>query len=147
MYSKIIIAITLLFTAILFYLANKYNAVADLKFAYPKDFVPYYEAAADQFLLVGSLICMASWILVNVLSIKNNQLFWLWIPFLFTAFVAIIMSYQNEELFHFKKANGMWKGGFSLSYFFGIAIIIIAAIVIVINFFILKYILKKINRT
>jgi len=148
MYTKITVAITLIFAAILFYLANKYNAVGDFKLAYPNDFVPYYENAANQFLLAGTVVCFVSWIWVNIVSIETKQLFWLCIPILFTVVVALMMSYHEEQLFHFKKTNGMWKGGFSLSYFFGIAIVIVAAIVISINFLVLKYILKqKNNRT
>ena len=143
MYTKITIAITLLFAAVLFYFASKYNAVADFKFAYPKDFVPYYESAANQFLLAGTVVCLAIWIWVNIVCIKTQQLFWLWIPFLFTAVVALIMSNHEENLFHFKKANGMWSGDFSLSYFFGVAIMVVAAVVVLVNFFVLKNILRK----
>ena len=143
MYTKITIAITLIFATVIFYLADKYNAVADFKFAYPKDFVPYYEAAANQFLLAGIIVYLVSWIWVNIVAIKTNQLFWLWIPFLFTVVIALMMSNQEENLFHFKKANGMWNGGFSLSYFFGIAIILVAAVVVLVNFFVLKNMLKK----
>ena len=112
MYRKISIIIILLFAAILFFAANKYNEVNDLKFANAKDVVPYYEAAANQFLLVGTVICFASWVWVNFVAIKTKQLFWLWIPFLFTIVVAITNSYQEEQLFHFKKANGLWNGDF-----------------------------------
>jgi len=58
----------------------------------------------------------------------------LWIPFLCTVFIAITNSYQEEQLFHFKKANGLWNGGFSLSYFFGPGRIFIAGFVILINY-------------
>jgi len=143
MYRKISIIIILLFAAILFFAANKYNAVNDLKFASAKDVVPYYEAAANQFLLVGTVICFASWVWVNVVAIKTKQLFWLWIPFLFTIVVAIANSYQEEQLFHFKKANGLWKGGFSLSYFFGIGTILIAGSILLINYWGLKKICKR----
>lgn len=143
MFKKITIIITLLFAGILFYLANKFNTVNDLKFANAKDFVPYYEAATNQFWLLGVVICFASLVWVDMVAIKTKQLFWLWIPFLFTVVVAITNSYQEEQLFHFKKANGLWNGGFSLSYFFGLGQIFIAGFVILINYKGFKKYFKK----
>ncbi len=143
MYKKLTIIIAVVFTALLFYVANRFNAVNNLKLANAKDFVPYCEAAANQFWLVGIVICFASWVWVNFVTIKTKQLFWLWIPFLFTIVVAIANSYQEEQLFHFKKANGLWKGGFSLSYFFGIGVIFFAGFIILIDYLGLKRYFKR----
>jgi len=143
MLKKITIIVSMVFTAILFYVAYKYDAINNFKFASPKDFVPYYEAAANQFWLVGMIICFTSWLWVAIVAIKTKQLFWLWIPFIFTVFVALRNSYHDEQLFHFKKANGLWNGGFSLSYFFGIGIILIAGLIILINYFGLKKYFQK----
>jgi len=96
MFKKISIIITLLFAAILFYTANKYNTVTDFKFANAKDFVPYYEAATNQFWLLGVVICFVSLVWVDIVAIKTKQLFWLWIPFLCTVVVALTNSYQEE---------------------------------------------------
>lgn len=49
MYKKITVMLTLVFTAVLFYVANKYYAVKEYKFAYPKDFVQNYVKAASVF--------------------------------------------------------------------------------------------------
>lgn len=99
--------------------------------------------AADDFINVGFIICILSWIWTNLFVVKTKQLFWFFIPFLFTVFVSWIMSWQDEDIFIINKQNGLWKGGFSLSYFFGIAIIIFAAVLLVINYFILKRKIKK----
>jgi len=134
MLKKITIAITLIFTVTLFYLSNKYDAVGNFKFAAPKDFVPYYEAAVNQFWLAGIIICFVSWVWVDVVIIKTRQLFWLWLPSLFIVFVAIINSKQEEQLFHFKKANGLWKGG-ALSYFVAAGLIFISGVILLLNYF------------
>ena len=143
MYKKVTIILIFLCIAILFYVANKYNAVNDFKFAAAKDFVPYYEAAANQFWLVGIIISFIIWIWIDVVVIKTKQLYWLWIPLVFIAVIAITNSLYEEQLFHFKKANGMWKGGFSLSFFFNIGIIVIAAFLLLFNYFGFKMYFKK----
>jgi hypothetical protein len=126
-------------------LANNFNAVNDFKFASPKDFIPYYEVATDQFSIVGFALCFLVLIWVEVVIIKTKQLFWLWIPFLFVVLVAVTLSYHQEHLFHFKKENGLWEGGFSLSYFVCAGIIFIAGSIILLNYFVCKNILKKIK--
>ena len=135
MYKKITLIIIILFTSSLLYLANKYNAVNENKFTYPKDFLPHYEQALNQFSIVGTIICFACWIWVDIVVIKTKQLFWLFIPFLFTVFVALTYSNQSEKLFHFKKASGLWNGSFSMSGFFSYLIIIGAAFVLLLNYF------------
>lgn len=143
MYPKTTIAITIIFGAVLFFLANKYNAVSEYKFAYPKDFLPYYEQASNQFSIVGAIICFAIWIWVDVVIVKTKQLFWLIIPFLFIVFVALTSSNQSEKLFHFKKDNGLWNGSFSMSGIFSYFLIFLSAIVLAINYFGLKMYFKK----
>jgi hypothetical protein len=138
MYKKITIIIIFLFSGVLLCVASKYNAVNYFKFATAKDFIPYYEVAVNQFWLIGFTLCFVSWVWVNVVAIKTQQFFWLWLPLLFIVFVALANSYHEEQLFHFKKANGLWKGGFSLSYFIGIGTIIITGFILLINYFVLK---------
>ena len=143
MYQKLTIILTLLFSAILFYLANKYNAVGEYKFFNAKDFVPYYEKTSNQFSIVGTIICFLSWIWAEVVIVKTKQFFWLTIPFLFIVIVALTYVNQSEKLFHFKKTNGLWDGSFSLSGIFSYLIIIVAAFVIAVNYFGFKMYFKK----
>lgn len=142
MYHKINIAINLLFVVVLSYLAINYAQIHDYNLPALQK-VKLLNKSADNFSNVGFIICIVSWIWTNVFVIKTKQLFWLCISFLFTVFVSWIMSWQDEDIFIFNKQNGLWKGGFSLSYFFGTAIIIFAAVLLVINYFILKSKIKK----
>ncbi len=142
MYKKITITLTLLSVAALIFLANNYYTVQDYKLI-ANEKINYLNKAADSFYTYGFIICALSWVWVNIVALKTKQLFWLWIPFLFTCFVAYKMSYHAEDIFIFNKQNGMWKGGFSVSYFVGIVMVVLAAVVLLLNFFILKMINKK----
>ena len=142
MYKKITIIISFLLAAVLGYLQYRYFQ-AQSSTAFGAEKVSLLNTAADNFSNVGFIICISTWVLVNITSVKTKQLFWLCIPFLFTVFVSWIMSWQDEDIFIFNKQNGLWKGGFSLSYFFGTAIIIFAAVLLVINYSILKSKMKK----
>jgi hypothetical protein len=142
MYKKTTIVLSLLLTAILFYFAYQYYLVQDYKLIAAKK-INYLNKAAYKFCTYGFIICATSWVWANIAAVKTKQFFGLWIPFLFTAFVAWLMSYHAEDIFIFNKENGMWKGGFSVSYFAGVIIIVIAAIVLLFNYIILKMISKK----
>lgn len=143
MYHKINIAINLLFVVFLFYLAINYAQIRDNNLTALQK-VKLLNKAADDLINVGFIICILNWIWTNLFVVKTKQLFWFFIPFLFTVFfVSWIMSWQNEDIFIVNKQNGLWKGGFSVSYFFDIAIIIFAAVLLVINNFILKRKIKK----
>ncbi|MBP6431081.1 MAG: hypothetical protein KA319_04885 [Ferruginibacter sp.] len=142
MYKKITIVLTLLFTAALVFLAYKYYQAQDYKLI-ANEKINYLNQAADNFYTYGLIICIASWLWVNIAAFKTKQLFWLWIPFLFVCFVAYKMSYHAEDIFIFNKQNGMWKGGFSISYLVSIVLVLISIVVLCINFFILKNVTKK----
>lgn len=105
--------------------------------------IQLFNQAADNFASAGFVICLASWLWVNVLAVKTRQALWVWLPFLYTVFVSWQTSYQEESIFIFNKQNGMWKGGFSLSFFFGVAIIFFSLIVLVINYLILTSLQKN----
>ncbi len=122
---------------VLLLMANHFLALQYFKFE-PQQKSLVIGNAADYFTTVGFTICIFSWLWANVLVVKTKQLFWLSIPFLFTVFVSLVMGWQAEEIFIFNKQNGMWKGGFSLSYFFSLTIIFFITIVLVTNYFILR---------
>lgn len=132
----------LLTAVILAFFAYKYFQVQDYKLVAVEKTV-LLKNAADNFYKYSIFACFASWIWSNIAVIKTKQKIWLCFPFLFTAFAALLMRYMEEDIFLFNKENGMWKGGFSISSFASIFIIIIAAIVFGINYLILK---KKLRR-
>ncbi len=139
---KINILVHVLLATVLFYLAYKYMAIITYSII-PIDKVKLLNQATDNFTNIGFIICLISWVFTNVVIIKTKQLFWIFIPFLFTVFVCFVMSWQAEDIFIFNKQNGMWKGGFSLNYFLGAIIIFFAAVILMFNFFILKSKIKK----
>ena len=142
MYKKITIALTLICVATLTFLAYKYYQVQDYKLI-ANEKVNYLNAAANNFYTYGFIVCVVSWVWVNIAAVKTKQLFWLWIPFLFVCFVAYKMSYHAEDIFIFNKQNGMWKGGFSISYLVSIVMVLIAAFVLIVNYFVVKSVIKK----
>ncbi len=145
MYKKITIALTLLGVAALTFLAYKYYDVSEYKLI-ANEKINYLTAAADNFCLYGFIICAIIWAWVNIVAIKTKQLFWLLLPFLFVCFVAYKISYHAEDIFIFNKENGMWKGGFSVSYFAAIGIIIIAVVILLVNYLVLKTVIKKLEK-
>jgi hypothetical protein len=142
MYKKITITLAFLSVVVLFYFAYQYYLVQDYKLI-ANEKINYLNKAAYKFCTYGFIVCATNWLWVNVVAIKIKQFVWLWLPFSFTAFVAWLISYHAEDIFMFNKENGLWKGGFSVSYFAGGIIILIAAVVLLLNYFVLKMIIKK----
>ena len=134
MYQKIAIIISLLLATILVYLANNYAIMQEIK-SIPIDKIRHLTDAADNFYRYGFMVCGTIWILTNFMILKTKQMYWLWIPFVFTTIVALTISYQTEDIFLFNKENGLWKGGFSLSYVFSIIVILGASILLIVNYF------------
>ncbi len=54
-----------------------------------------------------------------------------------------INAFEGEALFHFKKSAGLWNGSFSLGPFVAFILVALAAVVIFIDFTLLKLLLKK----
>lgn len=101
--------------------------------------------ALDNFITIGYIICIISWLIMNVVAWKTKQVFWVWIPFLLVLIIYYLMAYFDDVIFVFNKQNDFWKGGFSVSYFLSICIVLVGLIVTEINYFVIKiYIIKKI---
>ncbi len=131
------IGISLILAAILAYFANGYVYMQDIK-SVPEDKIQYLAKAADSFMLWGCMVCLASWILANVMANQSKRLDWLWLPFVFTTITALLIGYQAEDMFLFKKKNGLWEGDFSLSYIFSGLIIFGTSVVLGLNYWALK---------
>lgn len=143
MYKKFTIALLLLFAVILFYFANKFFQVKEYKLI-ASEKLDYLVNASDNFCKVGIIICFAMLIWVNFIVIKTTKFYWFWLPILFVITVAILIGYLAENIFIFTKQNGLWQGGFSVSYFVSIIIIIASAIFIGLDYIVLKKITKVI---
>lgn len=126
---------------ILFYLTYNFSQLRDCNLSALQK-AKLLNNSADNFINTGFIICVVSWVWANVLAIQTKRTFWVFMPFLFTVIVACLMSWQAETIFIFNKQNGLWKGGFSLSYFLGIVIIFTAAAILGINYLIIKRFLK-----
>ena len=145
MYRNITVVVFSISAVILVYLANKYTAVSEFKLAAAEDRAACYEVAIDKFWYVGIVISFINMVWVEILIIKTKELYWLWVPFLMITAVVLTNTYHEEQLFHFKKANALWEGGFSLSYFFCIVIILIAAFFLSVNYFAFRKYFKNEN--
>jgi len=142
MINKIAIIFSLLSAIILLYLANVYNNSYEIKLI-ATERINYIQLAADNFRKFGFVSCFISWVLSNIIAIKTKKTIWLLIPLLLTSIISIIITGQTEEIFKFKKAEGLWEGGFSLSYLVAFFLVIVSVLVIGINYFILKQFLNK----
>lgn len=145
MINKVAIIISLLSAIILLYLANVYNNSYEIKLI-AAERINYIQKAADNFSMFGFVCCFISWILSNIIAIKTKKTIWLLIPLLLTSIISIMVTGQIEEIFKFKKAEGLWMGGFSLSYLIVFFTVIVSILMIGINYFILKYFLSKTNK-
>ena len=145
MINKVAIIISLLSAIILLYLANVYNNSYEIKLI-AAERINYIQQAADNFSMFGFVCCFISWVLSNIIAIKTKKTIWLLIPLLLTSIISIMVTGQIEEIFKFKKAEGLWMGGFSLSYLIAFFTVIVSILMIGINYFILKYFLSKTNK-
>ncbi len=142
MYKKITVIIYLLLAGLLVYLHYSYFQYQSLT-ASTNTKIILMNKATDNFSNIGFIICIISLLLANITAFKTKQLFWLLMPFVCSILVAWAVSCQAEDIFIFNKNNGRWKGGFSLSYFLGIAITLFAVLILMLNYFILKKVIKK----
>ena len=142
MINKVAIIISLLSAIILLYLANVYNNSYEIKLI-AAERINYIQKAADNFSMFGFVCCFISWVFSNIIAIKTKKTIWLLIPLLLTSIISIMVTGQTEEIFKFKKAEGLWKGGFSISYLIAFFSVIVSILVIGVNYFILKQFLSK----
>ena len=93
----------------------------------------------------ATLLIYAILIFVANLVYRNTgkaiYLFYAWL--FFSAFTLFSYIYMAEELFHFKKRTGLWKGEFSAAFIGGIFLCLIAATAAFINYVVLKKMARK----
>lgn len=99
--------------------------------------------AESLFDMASLLICVLLWIWVNFMVIKTKQFLWLWMPFVFSGFCIYFSCILGNDIFIFQKQNNMWNGGFSIIYIAGVFMMLSVAMVLFVNYLILKKVVKK----
>lgn len=142
MYQKITLFLFSILLILLLFFANKFVQIQDLKLeATQKSLL--LGATLDHFIIIGLTISIGSWIIANLIVLKSERLFYIWIPLLFVVITSVLMSYFEEFIFDFNKQNNLSKGGFSISFIISGCIILLSLIIIEINYFALKYYFKN----
>lgn len=108
-----------------------------------KDKIILLTNVKSEFDTVSLSICVLLWIWVNFMVIKIKQFFWLWIPFVFSGFCIYFSCILGNDIFIFQKQNNMWNGGFSILYIAGVFMMLLVAMVLFVNYLILKKVVKK----
>lgn len=78
-------------------------------------------------------------LLANIYYWQTGKLRFLWITQLYFSITNIAYYWLLEERFLFKKANGLWRGEFSLTYIGSVFFIIICAFGLAINYSVIRY--------
>jgi len=101
----------------------------------------YYSNINWLFLWISTLVLL---LMGNVVLWKMRKSWALWTTLLYFVFFVVLQTFWLEQsFFHFKQENISGSGGFSFSPFFGIALIVLAAIIVFFNQFIVKRLNNK----
>ncbi|HPH88706.1 MAG TPA: hypothetical protein PKV76_09535 [Chitinophagales bacterium] len=142
MLYKISNLLFILFAGVLFYFSNEYDNSYTIKLI-AAERISYIQQAADNFSNCGMIFCLISWILTNFIILKSSDKRWLLLPILLVSIVSILVSNHTEEIFIFKKQEGLWDGSFSLSFLIAVFSIIGSFVLAGFNFIILTFFLDK----
>ena len=142
MLHKISTLLFILFAGVLFYFSNEYDNSYTIKLI-AAERISYIQQAADNFSNCGMIFCFTSWILTNFIILKSSDKRWLLLPVLLVSIISILVSSHTEEIFIFKKQEGLWDGSFSLSFLIAVFSIIGSFVLAGFNFIILTFFLDK----
>ena len=143
MFKKVTITLFIISVGVTFFQLQRFRS--DLQALYTLNLADddLISSKLSKDVLVGNLLNIFILAFFNVLAYKTRQLCWLLFPLIFFAFTQIVNAYKGEALFRYKKAVGLWEGGFSVGPFFAIIIVLLAAVAIFINYHILRRLLQK----
>lgn len=82
-------------------------------------------------------------LLANLFYWQNGQHRFFWLTLLYFSITNIAYYWLLEECFLFKKANGLWRGEFSLTYIGAVFFIILWATALVINYAVIRHLRKR----
>ena len=143
MFKKVTITLFIISVVVIFFQLQTFQSDLQALYTLNSADADLISAKLSQDVLVGNFLNILILAFFNVLAYKTRQLCWLLFPLIFFAFTQIVNAYKGEALFRYKKAVGLWEGGFSVGPFFAIIIIAIAAVAIFINYHILRRLLQK----
>ena len=105
----------------------------------------YYSNINWLFLWISTLVLL---LMGNVVLWKMRKSWALWTTLLYFVFFVVLQTFWLEQsFFHFKQENISGTNGFSFSPFFGIALIVLAAIIVFFNQFLVKRLYDKMSPT
>lgn len=95
-------------------------------------------AAVEGYAYHESLSWSALWLFAAILMVLGNAVLWttkrawaLWATFLFFSVFAIIRYFWlDQAYFHFKKANGMFDGSFSIAPIMAVVLVVLMGIIV-----------------
>jgi hypothetical protein len=140
--NKLIIFLYFILIAVIVAFAYNYFQVQDYKLI-AKEKLLLLENSAGNFFFAGFIVSLVSWFVSNYFVVKTKKLFFIWLPLIYVILFSILFGYHQEDIFKFKQDNGMWNGSFSLSYIFSAFFIIVSFIILLINYFILRSVIRK----
>ncbi len=85
-------------------------------------------------LLLGSTVVML--IMGNVILWLRGKAWAMWATLgYFSFFVLLHYFWLDQAFFHFKKANGLWDGSFSIGPLFGVILVVCAGVIVFLDQF------------
>lgn len=100
------------------------------------DFLEYYNLLIKATPAASVLLLFLS----NLIYLKTKKAFgFVATGIFFTVFTVLSHFYLAEKHFHFTKVTGLWAGGFQASGIIGLMLILTAAVVIFINFLVIRF--------
>ena len=126
------IALAVAFVALSSYKCLHLRSTIDLR-------VDILESKGVIFNRVVNLGVLAMLLISNVVYWCNKNAAYFLLTVIFAAiFTASYFEFQ-EQIFIFKKANGLWNGSFSITYLLGVFQILVFIFVVIINYWVIKY--------
>ena len=128
---------TLIFQGISFY-----KSLSDLSPTNVSEIEAFSDAFNNQ-VFVGNMLSLLLLLLCNIYGYITKKAQWVFLALAFYAVTEVLNSFKSEAIFHFRKANGLWDGSFSLGLIGAAFLIVVAALAIFINYLLLQYVIKK----
>ena len=143
MFKKVAITLFIISVGAIFFQLQRFQSDLQALHTLNSADADLISAKLSQDVLVGNLLNIFILAFFNVLAYKSRQPYWLLFPLVFFAFNQLVNACKGEALFRYKKAVGLWEGGFSVGPFFAIIVIAMAAVAILINYHMLRILLQR----